>query len=58
MAVKVMPATAVGSANGRSISASTSRLPGKSYRTSTHAASAPNTAFTSAAISDAPTLSR
>ena len=28
--VRVMPATAVGSANGRSISASTIRLPGKS----------------------------
>ena len=56
IAVRVIPATAVGSAKGRSMSASTMRRPGKSYRTSTHATSMPNTAFTVAAASDAPRL--
>ena len=37
------PATIVGSANGRSISVSTTRLPGNSSRTSTHAISVPIT---------------
>ena len=36
-------ATIVGSANGRSMTESTSRLPGKSSRVSTHATSKPNT---------------
>src|SRR5687768_13051285 len=53
-----MPATAVGSANGKSTSASTNRRPGNWYRTSTQATTKPNTALTAAAISDAPTLSR
>src|SRR5262245_59249356 len=39
-------ATIVGSANGRSITASTNRLPTKSSRVSTHATSSPNTALT------------
>src|SRR4051812_6708274 len=55
--VKVIPATAVGSANGRSISASTTRFPGNSYRASTHATRNPKIAFTAAAASAAPTLS-
>src|SRR4051794_34516251 len=50
-----MPATTVGSANGRSISALITRLPGNSSRTSTQATSVPNTALiaatTTAAIS-------
>src|SRR5204862_1297755 len=37
-----MPATSVGSANGRSVSALTKRLPGNSSRTSTQAISVPN----------------
>jgi hypothetical protein len=53
-----MPATAVGSANGRSMSASINRWPGNRYRDSTQATSNPNTAFTLAAASAAPTLSR
>src|SRR5512138_1420813 len=53
-----MPATAVGSANGRSTSASTIRRPGNSYRTSTHATSSPHTALTIAAASDAPKVSQ
>jgi hypothetical protein len=52
--VSVMPATAVGSANGRSTSASNKRRPGNGYRTSTHATSSPNTAFTAAAANAAP----
>ena len=43
-----MLATIVGSANGRSISALTTRLPGKSSRTSTQAMSVPMTALTTA----------
>ena len=39
------PATIVGSANGRSISAFTTPLPGNSSRTSTHAISVPNNAL-------------
>src|SRR3954447_1668455 len=42
------PATIVGSANGRSISAFTNDLPRNSSRTSTHAISVPVTAFTAA----------
>ncbi len=37
----------VGSANGRSITESTSRLPGKSSRVSTHATNSPKTRLTS-----------
>src|SRR3954447_13048226 len=43
-----MPATIVGSANGRSISALMSDLPRKRSRTSTHATSVPATAFIAA----------
>src|SRR3954468_9035833 len=43
-----MPATIVGSANGRSISALTNALPRKRSRTSTHATSVPATALTAA----------
>src|SRR3954454_18235075 len=43
-----MPATIVGSANGRSISALTIPRPRKRSRTSTHATSVPATAFTAA----------
>ena len=43
-ASSVRPATIVGSANGRSISALTIRLPGNSSRTSTQATSVPITA--------------
>ena len=53
-----MPATAVGSANGRSTSASTIRLPGNLYRTSTQAASKPSTLLMLAAINEAPMLKR
>ena len=48
-----MLATIVGSANGRSMSALTTRLPGNSSRTSTHAMSVPMTALTSATTADA-----
>ena len=57
-AASVMPATAVGRANGRSTSPSTSRRPGNEYRVSTQATSSPKTALTSAAAKDAPKLSR
>jgi len=53
-----MPATAVGSAKGRSTSASTIFLPKKSYRTSTQATMKPKNAFTSAASNDAPNVRR
>src|SRR5690349_17533565 len=46
-----MPATIVGSANGRSISALMNRLPGNSSRTSTHAISVPNTTLISVTTS-------
>ena len=51
------PATIVGSAKGRSITALTIRLPRKSSRTSTHATSVPKTALMSATISDATSVS-
>ena len=56
-ASSTMLATIVGSANGRSISALTKRLPGNSSRTSTHATSVPATTLTSATISEIPTVS-
>src|SRR5271154_4894959 len=46
------PATIVGSANGRSITAFTADLPGKSSRTSIHAITVPKTALTSATIAE------
>ena len=52
-----MPATAVGSAKGRSISASTMRRPGIGWRTSSHASSTPNTMLTAAAAAAAPMVS-
>src|SRR5450631_2554225 len=57
-AVSAMPATAVGSANGKSTMASMSRLNGNRYRTKTHAMTSPNTALTAAASSAAPKLNR
>ena len=50
------PATIVGSANGRSITELTSRLPGNWSRTSTHATSVPITAPIAAITSDATTV--
>jgi hypothetical protein len=47
-ASRVRPATIVGSANGRSMSALTIRLPRKSSRTSTHAMIVPITALIAA----------
>jgi hypothetical protein len=44
----------VGSASGTSTSASSSRRPGKSIRTSTQATSRPSSELIDAAISDAP----
>src|SRR3954453_23472805 len=52
-----MPATIVGSANGRSISALTSRLPGNSSRTRTQAGTVPKTALIAATSSDASSVS-
>jgi hypothetical protein len=49
---KVSPATEVGSAKGRSIEASIIRLPGKSYRTNTHAIAVPNKPLIKAARSE------
>ncbi len=46
------PATIVGSANGRSMSALTIRLPGNSSRTSTHAISVPKIALISTTIAE------
>src|SRR4051794_10441611 len=46
-----MPATTVGSANGRSISALITRLPGNSSRTSTQATTVPKTALIAATTS-------
>ena len=57
-AVNAMPATAVGSANGRSTMASTSRLKGKVYRTSTQATMRPKKTLIVAAIREAPKLRR
>src|SRR3954454_10836096 len=56
-ASSVRPATIVGSANGRSISAFTTALPRKSSRTSTHAISVPITTLMSVTITDTPTVS-
>src|SRR5437763_13840352 len=52
-----MPATIVGSAKGRSMSALTTRLPGNSSRTSTHAINVPVTALIAATPSDATSVS-
>src|SRR3954447_15732771 len=52
-----MPATIVGSANGRSISALTNALPRKRSRTSTHATSVPATALTAATRIDRTSVS-
>jgi len=57
-AVSAMPATAVGSANGRSTSASASALPGNRYRVSTHASTDPKTRLISAPRREAKKLSR
>ena len=46
------PATIVGSAKGRSISALTMRLPGNSSRTSTQAISVPNSALIETTIAE------
>src|ERR1700761_88314 len=51
-----MLATIVGSANGRSIKASTKPLPGKESRTSTQAITTPNTVFTTATTADTATV--
>ena len=51
------PATIVGSANGRSITALTNPLPGNSSRTSTHAIAVPVTAWIAATIADAASVS-
>lgn len=53
----VRPATIVGSANGRSISPLTMRLPGKSSRTSTHAINVPVTALMSTTRNEAKKVS-
>src|SRR3954452_16744448 len=52
-----MPATIVGSANGRSMSALTSALPRKLSRTSTHATSVPASALTAATRIDRTSVS-
>src|SRR3954447_6653345 len=52
-----MPATIVGSANGRSISALTAPLPRKRSRTSTHATSVPATALMAATRIDRTSVS-
>src|SRR5471030_41275 len=52
-ATSVSPATIVGSANGKSMSALRNGLPQKLSRTSTHAISVPATAFTTDTPSDA-----
>jgi len=57
-AVRAMPATAVGSANGRSMMASNSRRPGKRWRVKAQAMMNPNTALIAAASSAAPKLRR
>ena len=56
--VNAMPATAVGSANGRSTSASMIRRPGSGCRTSSHASSTPNTMLMAAAAAEAPIVRR
>ena len=55
--VRAIPATAVGSAKGRSTRASTRRRPGKRYRASTHATQRPKTALIDAATAEAPKVS-
>ena len=52
-----MPATIVGSANGRSISELMIRLPGNSSRTITQAMIVPKTALIATTIADAPRVS-
>jgi hypothetical protein len=54
---KVNPATIVGSANGRSITAFTALCPRNASRTSTHAMSVPKTALTAATTNDATSVS-
>jgi hypothetical protein len=56
-AVSVMPATAVGSANGRSTSASMKRLPGKLVAHQHPGDDAAENDVEAAAISEAPKLS-
>ena len=51
------PATIVGSANGRSISALTMRLPGNSSRTSTQAISVPKIALIATTIAETTSVS-
>ena len=51
-----MPATAVGSAKGRSMIESNSRSPGTRCRISTQATRKPNTALTAVAMNEAPKL--
>ena len=46
------PATIVGSANGRSMTALTTTFPGKSSRTRTHAVIVPSTPFSSVTAND------
>ena len=53
---KVIPATAVGSANGSSINPSKIRFPGKSYRVSVQANITPNTTLIHAAKKEHPML--
>jgi hypothetical protein len=53
-----MPATAVGSAKGRSTIASTNRRPGNRYRTSTQATSRPKTVLSAAATNEALRVTR
>ena len=53
-----MLATIVGSANGRSMRALTTRLPGKSSRTRTQAMSVPMTALTRATTTAATSVTR
>src|SRR5690349_9506351 len=55
-AIRVSPATIVGSANGRSISEPMNRLPGNSSRTNTQATTVPITAPIAATSSDAPSV--
>src|SRR6185369_3997915 len=56
-AVRAIPDTAVGSANGKSTIASMNRLPGMVYRTSVQATINPNTALIVAATSAVPNVS-
>ena len=52
----VIPATAVGSANGSSISPSSTLFPAKSYLTNVHAIIVPNTQLITAAMNEHPML--